>query len=305
MRNIALVVVCVGWVFPFERAFGQPEAFSALVYTRTAGFRHDSIPAGVAMVRELGERHCFTVEHTEDPASFTAANLARFRVVVFLNTTGDVLDSAQEAAMEGFVRNGGGFVGIHSAADTEYEWPFYRELIGAYFLSHPAEASADLHVEDAGHPATAHLPSPWSRFDEWYNFRRNPRPDVRVLLRIDESTYSGGTMGADHPIAWCDTIDAGRTFYTAGGHTVETYSEPLFRRHVLGGVLWAAGAEAIPECTGDLDCDGGVGLADLAVLLAHFGATGAGYRDGDLDGNGEINLADLSLLLARFGVECL
>lgn len=303
MRFVALVVglICV---VPSGRALGQPEAFSALVYTRTTGFRHDSIAAGVAMMRDLGERHCFGVEHTEAPASFTPENLARFRVVVFLNTTGDVLAGPQEAALEAFVRGGGGFVGIHSAADTEYDWPFYRELIGAYFLSHPAEATADLYVEDAVHPATGHLPSPWTRFDEWYNFRRNPRPDVRVLLRIDESTYSGGTMGADHPIAWCDTIDAGRTFYTAGGHTSETYGEPLFRRHILGAVFWATDFEAIPECTGDLDCDGGVGLADLAVLLSHFGETGAGYRDGDLDGNGVVNLVDLSLLLAGFGGEC-
>lgn len=282
----------------------QADSTPVLVFTKTTGFRHESISAGVAMFQSLADRHCLHVEHTEDAAAFTPANLARFRVVVFLNTTGDVLDPAQEAALEAFVRGGGGFVGIHSAADTEYDWPFYRELIGAYFLSHPEEATADLYVDDDAHPATAHLPSPWTRFDEWYNFRRNPRPDVRVLLRIDESTYSGGTMGTDHPIAWCDTIDAGRTFYTAGGHTSETYAEPLYQRHVLGGVLWAAGFEAIPDCTGDLDCDGSVGLADLAVLLSHFGETGAGYRDGDLDGDGVVNLVDLSLLLAGFGGEC-
>ena len=146
---------------------------------------------------------------SENAAAFSGTNLARFRVVVFLNTTGDVLNAQQEAALEAFVRGGGGFVGVHSAADTEYDWPFYEQLIGAHFESHPQVQPANLYVEDAAHPATAPLPSPWMRTDEWYNFQTNPRPGVRVLLRIDENSYSGGTMIRSRAVAKSVTLACG------------------------------------------------------------------------------------------------
>jgi type 1 glutamine amidotransferase len=212
-----------------------------LVFSKTAGFRHDSIPAGIAAIRSLGRANGFSVSATEYARAFAPKRLRRFDAVVFLNTTGDILAPRQQRAFRSYIRHRGGWVGIHSAADTEYEWPFYGRLLGAYFQSHPAVQPATIDVVDRSHPSTRHLPARWMRTDEWYDFRSNPRGAVHVLATLDESTHSGGTMGADHPIAWCHPFKGGRAWYTAGGHTTESYSEPLFRRHLLGGILWAAG----------------------------------------------------------------
>jgi uncharacterized protein len=203
---------------------------SVLVFSRTTGFRHASIPAGVQTMRELHPE----VEATEDPAALES--LAGVAAVVFLNTNGDVLTDAGRAALERYVRGGGGFLGVHSAAATEYGWPFYRDLVGAWFDKHPAVQPATITVSDPDHPATAHLPAAWARVDEWYDFRS--RPDARVLLRVDESTYEGGGMGADHPIAWCHERLGGRAFYTALGHTIESYAEPGFRQHLSNALGW-------------------------------------------------------------------
>ena len=225
---------------------GDPEAkpkprAQVLVFSKTAGFRHDSIPDGIAAIRSLGRGNSFSVSATENTKAFSSKRLRPFDAVVFLNTTGDVLGPRQQKAFKGYIRHGGGWVGIHSAADTEYEWPFYGRLLGAYFLSHPAVQPAVVDVTDRSHPSTRQLPARWTRTDEWYNFRSNPRGAVHVLAALDESTYSGGTMGADHPIAWCHPFKGGRAWYTAGGHTIESYSDPDFRAHLLGGILWAAG----------------------------------------------------------------
>jgi len=161
--------------------------------------------------------------------------------VVFLCTTGDVLGEAQQAAFQRYIEAGGGFVGIHSAADTEYDWPWYGDLVGAYFKGHPAVQPATIVVSDSVHPSTRSLPTHWNRTDEWYDFRTNPRGRVHVLATVSEATYSDGEMGADHPIAWCQFYGGGRTWYTALGHTRESYSEPLFLRHLWGGIQFAAG----------------------------------------------------------------
>jgi type 1 glutamine amidotransferase len=222
---------------------GRDPDFAALVFSKTAGFRHGSIPNGIAAIRQLGTQHNFTVDATEDGARFTEENLARYKVVVFLNTTGDVLDAAQKAAFERYIRAGGGFAGVHSASDTEYGWPWYGQLVGAYFSSHPNIQPATVRVPDRVHPSTAMLPPVWQRTDEWYNFRSNPRSSVHVLAVLDETTYSGGTMGNDHPISWCHEFDGGRAWYTAMGHTEESYTEPLFLVHLLGGIRAAAGLD--------------------------------------------------------------
>jgi type 1 glutamine amidotransferase len=245
-RIAALVVGAIGCgvAVALLAASGDSDAkrrSSVLVFSKTAGFRHDSIPAGVAAIRELGRANGFSVSPTEDPRLFTHERLQNFDAVVFLNTTGDVLDPAQQKAFKAYIRRGGGFVGIHSATDTEYDWPFYGRLIGAYFQSHPAIQRATINVTDRSHPSTRHLPRRWTRTDEWYNFAANPRGRVHVCAVLDESTYSGGTMGADHPIAWCHRFKGGRAWYTGGGHTSESYAEPAFRKHLLGGILWAAG----------------------------------------------------------------
>ena len=215
---------------------------SALVFSRTEGFRHDSIPAGIAAIRQQGTLRGFSVDASEDAGVFTDDSLARYNAVVFLSTTGDVLDPSEQSAFERFIRRGGGFVGVHSAADTEYDWPFYGGLVGAYFANHPDIQTAAIQVEDAGHPSTASLPRIWMRRDEWYNFRENPRSRVTVLATLDERTYAGGTMAPDHPIMWSHRYEGGRSWYTAGGHTVESFAEPLFVEHLGKAVLWAAGA---------------------------------------------------------------
>ncbi len=218
----------------------QPR-FAVLVFSKTSAFRHDSIPDGIAAIQTLGAENGFAVDSTEDAARFTDAELARYKVVVFLCTTGDILDTDQKAAFERYIRSGGGFVGIHSASDTEYQWAWYGRLVGAYFASHPQIQRATVHIEDLGHASTEGLPAIWVRTDEWYNFRSSPRGAVHVLATLDEATYSGGKMGVDHPIAWCQQIDGGRSWYTAMGHTSESYAERLFRLHLLGGIESAAG----------------------------------------------------------------
>ncbi|MFW6691180.1 ThuA domain-containing protein [Streptomyces sp. MAR4 CNX-425] len=225
-----------------EKPADKSEGEHVLVFSKTAGFRHDSIPDGIATIRELGAENGFTVDATEDSGAFTPGNLQQYDAVVFLSTTGDVLNASQQRAFEDYVRSGGGYVGVHAAADTEYDWPFYGGLVGAYFDSHPQIQQATVEVEDHDHPATAHLGEEWVRTDEWYNYRTNPREQARVLATLDEGSYSGGNMGGDHPISWCQTYEDGRSFYTGLGHTKESYAEPEFRTHLLGGIQYAAGA---------------------------------------------------------------
>ena len=219
-----------------------------LVFSRTTGFRHLSIPDGISAIRELGTGR-WSVDATEDPAVFTADNLRRYRAVVFLSTTGNVLDDAQQKAFEDYFRAGNGWVGIHAAADTEYEWPWYGKLVGAWFKGHPRNQQATVNVEDRTHRSTAMLPAEWKRLDEWYSFRSNPRSDVHVLASLDEKSYDPEKVPmGDHPIAWYHEFDGGRAWYTALGHTKESYSEKLFREHVREGIEWAAGipAKAVP-----------------------------------------------------------
>lgn len=219
-------------------------SFKVLAFTKTAAFYHDAIPEASAAIRKLGAENHFTVDVTNDAEAFNDSNLAKYDAVVFLLTTGDVFNDTQQAAFERYIRAGHGYVGIHSASDTEHEWPWYGQLVGAYFKNHPAIQRATIHVEDSTHPSTSFLPKTWVRTDEWYNFKSNPRDIAHVLLTLDESTYQGGEMGGDHPFAWCREFSGGRSWFTAGGHTPESYSEPLFIQHILGGIQWAAGIKA-------------------------------------------------------------
>jgi type 1 glutamine amidotransferase len=213
-----------------------------LVFTATTGFRHDSIPAAVDAIERLGTTNRFRVDTTEDPARFTRANLARYHAVIFVSTTGSPLPGTEpRRAFERYIARGGGFVGVHAASDGNYDWPWFGRLVGAYFLTHPPPASATVQVARHDTAATARIPDRWTRFDEWYDFRTNPRPDVRVLATVDESTYQGGGMGADHPIAWCHRVGGGRSVYTAMGHTIDAYAEPLFLDHLLGMIEMATG----------------------------------------------------------------
>jgi hypothetical protein len=220
----------------------EPDHLEVLVLHKTAGFRHDSIAAGIEAIDEMGATHGFSATSTEDSSWLTESGLSEYGVVVFLNTTGDILDRSQEQALESFIQSGNGFVGIHSATDTEYDWPWYGDLVGAYFQDHPAPQAAAIDLVAPDHPAARSLPVRFERFDEWYNFRSPPGAAVVVLATLDEASYEGGTMGDHHPIAWAHEYDGGRAFYTAGGHTIESFGEPLFRSHLADGILWAAEA---------------------------------------------------------------
>ena len=216
-------------------------SFRVLVFSKTEGFRHSSIPTGIAAITQLGQEYGFIVEATENAALFNSENLQKFEVIIFLSTTGDVLSIEQQNAFEQYIHNGGGFVGIHAASDTEYDWPWYGKLVGAYFDSHPEIQTATIQVTDQNHISTKHLSKFWERTDEWYNYNKNPRGQVHVLATLDESSYSGGNMENDHPIAWMHEFHGGRSWYTGGGHTEASYAEPDFLKHILGGILYASG----------------------------------------------------------------
>jgi cytochrome c len=211
-----------------------------LFFTKTAGFHHASIPLGVAAIIKLGKENNFDVDTTSDDAKIVESNLKKYSAVVFLSTTGPLLTANERNDFERYIQAGGGYVGIHAAADAEYDWHWYGRLVGGYFVSHPAQQEAVLHVVDRTHISTKHLPAEWKRKDEWYNYKELNK-DVHVLITIDETSYKGGINGANHPMAWYHNYDGGRAWYTELGHTDESYSDPLYLKHILGGILWAMG----------------------------------------------------------------
>jgi type 1 glutamine amidotransferase len=244
IRAIPILFIGLSLLVPAAGQSCQP--YKVLVFTKTAGFNHAAqITAGVALIQALGASHGFIVDQTADATLFNTANLAQYAAVIFLNTTGDVLNAAEESAFQAYVASGGGYVGVHSATDTEYGWPFYGALVGTWFLSHPAVQQATVTVVDPTHPSTVTLPAVFTHVDEWYDFQTNvaSNPLITVLLTVDESTYAGGSMGPVHPIAWCQNgAGLGRSWYTAMGHDLATYSATFFQDHLLGGIQFAAGS---------------------------------------------------------------
>lgn len=223
---------------------GKPKI---LVFSKTAGYYHESIPEGLAALQKLGEENGFDVDTTKNADFFTEEVLKEYSAVVFLSTTGDVLDHYQQAEFERYIQAGGGFVGIHAAADTEYDWPWYAKLVGGNFLDHPGINDPHPNVQDGvldvidrDHPTTSFLPEKWGRKDEWYTYK-NFNEAVNVLITIDEDSYQGGANTGYHPMAWYHEFDGGRAFYTGGGHTKESFEEELFLRHILEGINYAIG----------------------------------------------------------------
>lgn len=235
LLGFALIIVSCGG----NKREGEPKV---LVFSKTMGFKHASIPAGIAALQKMGQENGFAVDTTKNADMFTEDNLKQYSAVVFLSTTGNVLDQFQEAAFERYIQAGGGYVGIHAAADTEYDWGWYNDLAGAQFLSHPrGTPNADFIIKDNSFIATEFFTdSVWNRDDELYNYK-NINSDINVLIELDESTYEGGQNGDYHPIAWYHDFDGGRAFYTGAGHTDESFSEDLFLKHVLGGIKYAIG----------------------------------------------------------------
>jgi len=243
-RTISVIIALVVMMVIIFRVNSSPKR--VLVFSFTAGFTHASIPAGHDAIAKLGLENGFEVDSTSNPTAFTDGNLSEYDAVVFLSTTGDVLNETQQVAFQRFIQAGGGYLGIHAASDTEYGWPWYGQLVGGYFVNHPAVQEASLIVHDQTHPATSHLPAIWTRTDEWYNLRM-VNDDIIPLISIDETTYDVGrgiTEGDSHPMVWYHEFDGGRSLYAEPGHTNETWVEEAFLQLILGGIQWVADGES-------------------------------------------------------------
>jgi type 1 glutamine amidotransferase len=227
------------------------QQFKALLFTKTAGFHHESIHEGVAGVRALAARHSFRVDWQENASVFNEAQLKNYDVVIFLNTTGDVLNAEQQAAFEKYIQGGKGWVGVHSAADTEYDWPWYTKMVGMMFNTHPAQQTAYIDVVDSNFPGMERFPKRMLWTDEWYEYQKPYKStDLKFLLNLDEKTYNpktnkGPGMGDQHPIAWYHNYDGGRAFYTGLGHIGLVYSDQTFLDHLYGGIYWAATGKGV------------------------------------------------------------
>ena len=236
MKRYGLLLLII--FLPFL-AQAQEAQFKVLTFSKTEGYRHASISAGLTGLKKMAKEHFFDLDHTEDSRIFSSDTLNNYDVVILLNTTGDVFNNEQKEGFQAFLRSGKGVVGIHSATDTEYNWPWYNEMIGAQFESHPHIQTARVKTIHR-HPSTNHLSSSWLWTDEWYNFK-NFNDKVIVLLEVDESSYdTGKDITSQHPIAWFHDFDGGRVFYTGLGHTPYAYENTAFMTHLLGGIWYAA-----------------------------------------------------------------
>jgi type 1 glutamine amidotransferase len=240
--SITAVTVCI-FLISATHHDAKPKV---LIFSKTNGFRHASIPVGIAAIKKLGEENNFDVDATEDSTQFNSDNLKKYKVLVFLSPTGKVFGPDEEKALQEYIHSGGGFVGIHAATDCEYNWQWYGDLVGGYFKSHPKQQQAKFMVVDKDNPATKFLPDVWERFDELYNFKYL-NPHIHVLIKIDEKSYDPGpgAMGDNHPMCWCHEYEGGRAFYTELGHTDESYSDPNYLKHILGGIQWAMAKKAL------------------------------------------------------------
>ncbi|MEI9944711.1 MAG: ThuA domain-containing protein [Chitinophagaceae bacterium] len=248
MKCFRLVVLLLVFQAFFCSIASAQKQFKVLLVAATNGWRHESVHAGVLAIQELGVKNFFDVVYYENPKGINDKYLEQFQVVIFLCTTGDILDSAQQKAMERFIQAGKGFVGIHSASDTEYDWPWYTKLVGRMFKIHPAVQSAKLRVIDKTFPGLeGFVDRVWT--DEWYDFQPETISGLNYVLSVDETTYNpkvqwgekkSDGMGKLHPIAWYHNYDGGRSFYTALGHLPTNFSDPAFLNHLYAGILWAA-----------------------------------------------------------------
>ena len=238
MKKITSLTACFVLLILVSGFMMHSPTKRVLVFSKTRGFHHASIPAGIAAIQKLGMENNFAVDTTTDSSFFVKKTLKKYDAVIFLSTTGNVLNDQEQKAFEKYIQKGGGFVGVHAATDTEYDWPWYNRLVGAYFKSHPKQQEAVLNITDPTHISTKHLPLVWKRFDEWYNFK-NIQEGLHVLITIDEKSYTGGINGDFHPMAWYQDFDGGRAFYTEMGHTDESYLDPLYLQHLLGGIEYA------------------------------------------------------------------
>lgn len=246
MRTLYLLLALA--CFGFSSAKAQKQ-FKVLLVTTTRGWHHESLHYGVVALKALSEKEGFTLDVFQNPGGFTDKALKQYAAVIFLNTTGDIFDTAQQKVMERFIQSGKGFVGIHSASDTEYDWPWYTQLVGRMFRIHPPVQAARLQVIDKEFQGLKSFVATPSWTDEWYEFGPEEIAGLHYLLSVDEVSYNPKAgqgnkktdgMGAFHPIAWYHNFDGGRAFYTALGHRPAVYSEEAFLQHITAGIRWAA-----------------------------------------------------------------
>ena len=247
MKKLAACIFLLAIVLFFNRCSTTDlNARKVLLFTKTKGYHHESISAGIAAIQKIGKENNFSVDVDSSSTVFSDGNLKKYKAVIFLSTTGNILNSDEQVALQRYIQAGGGFMGVHAAADAEYNWAWYNKLVGAYFKSHPGDPNvrkATVVVTDTSFIATKGLPLKWERTDEWYNYK-NIDADLKVVATLDEDSYEGGENGKNHPIAWYHDFDGGRAFYTGGGHTTESYSEPLFLQHLANGIQYAMGADS-------------------------------------------------------------
>ena len=213
--------------------------FSVLVITETDGWVHDSIEAGLELIKYLGDKNRFNVYHSDNSRVINYSNLKSIKTLIFLNTTEDILSEDEQVVMQKFIQSGKGFVGVHSASDTEYKWKWYGELVGAYYKSHPEGTTNAKIIKIENGRFSKHLNPIWEVEDEWYNFNYT-NDDINVVLELDEKSYYGGENGDYHPITWYHTYDGGRSFYTGLGHLKEVYSNKMFIELLEQGILYAS-----------------------------------------------------------------
>jgi uncharacterized protein len=220
-----------------------------LIYSGSTGFRHDSIPAGVAAMKEIATKLGYTFDASEDPEVFTAEKLEAYKVIVFVSTTTDPKKpesewfvGARRDALVGFLKDGKGVVGIHAAGDSHYHWPWYGQMIGGYFERHPKGTPKGTQtVVDSKHPATAKLPRTITRNDEWYYYK-DFNPLMHVLITVDPATIGNGEADVNpNPVVWYHQFGGGRVFYSGLGHTSESYGEKYIIDLLTGGLKYAAG----------------------------------------------------------------
>jgi len=241
LHCLPIILTLMALILFISAASARPKA-KVLVFYKTAGYHHSSIAVGIVAIQKLGAENKFEVDTTLEADKINSENLKQYKAVVFLSTTGDILNEEQQEAFKKYIEAGGGFMGIHAATDCEYNWPWYGNLVGAYFGGHPAQQEATLNIVDANNISTRHLPNPWKRKDEWYSFKWVAE-GLHELITIDENSYNLGKIApmVHHPMAWYHEYDGGRAFYTELGHTDESFADPLYLKHILGGIEYAMG----------------------------------------------------------------
>jgi uncharacterized protein len=246
MIKIKISILFIAMIFSHSLFANQ---FQVLVYTSPDRWHNPTIPVAMIEFQEMAKRHGFGLTWTQQPESFTDENLKRFQVIVFLHSTESALSAAQAESFRNYIRNGGGFAGIHGASIAADRPEWYKKLIGRVFTEHPEVQTAIMKVVDRNHPSTMHLPERWMWTDEWYAFSEPFVDKLNYLLTVDENTYDtdrtwgddrSSAMGEFHPIAWYHEYDGGRSFFTSLGHMPELFKDPWFLNHIYGGIFWAA-----------------------------------------------------------------